>query len=56
MVVTELPATDLNVLEIACAIALDRISDFITKHYKLWLVIFAIMLLPAIHGNNNYER
>ncbi len=33
----------------------DRISDFITKHYKLWLVIFAIMLLPAIHGNNNYE-
>lgn len=33
----------------------DGVSDFITKHYKIWVVIFLILLIPAIHGNNNYE-
>jgi len=33
----------------------DGVSEFITRHYKVWIVIFAIMLIPAIHGNNNYE-
>ncbi len=32
---------------------LDKISDFITKHYIIWLVIFAVLLYPAIYGNNN---
>lgn len=30
-----------------------RQSDFITKHYKVWIVIFLVMLIPAIYGNNN---
>lgn len=33
----------------------DKASAFITKHYKVWLVIFAIMLIPAVYGNNHYE-
>lgn len=32
---------------------LCKISDFITKHYKIWLVIFLMMLVPAIYGNNH---
>lgn len=32
---------------------LTRLSGFITKHYKLWLVIFMIMLVPAVYGNNH---
>ncbi|MEG0228677.1 MAG: MMPL family transporter, partial [Lachnospiraceae bacterium] len=32
---------------------LRKISDFITKHYRVWLVLFAILLLPAIYGNNH---
>lgn len=32
---------------------LTKVSDFITKHYKVWLVIFIIMLVPAVYGNNN---
>lgn len=35
--------------------SLDRISDFITGHYGIWLVIFLVLLVPAIHGNNNVE-
>lgn len=34
---------------------LSRISDFITKHYIIALAVFAIILVPAIHGNNNVE-
>lgn len=34
---------------------LRRVSDFITKHYIIALAIFAIVLVPAIHGNNNVE-
>ncbi len=33
----------------------DKASAFIIKHYKLWLVIFTIMLVPAVYGNNHYE-
>ena len=28
-------------------------SRFITKHYKLWLAVFLLLLLPAIYGNNH---
>lgn len=33
----------------------EKTSAFIIKHYKLWLVIFAVMLVPAVYGNNHYE-
>jgi predicted RND superfamily exporter protein len=32
---------------------IDKASDFITKHYPIWLIIFAIMFVPALYGNNN---
>ncbi len=32
---------------------LGKVSDFITRHYKIWLVIFIVMLIPAIYGNNH---
>lgn len=32
---------------------LDKVSDFITGHYKIWIVIFLVLLLPAIYGNNH---
>ena len=32
---------------------MDKHSAFITKHYKLWTVIFLVLLLPAIYGNNH---
>ncbi len=32
----------------------DRASAFITRHYKIWIVIFAVMLIPAVYGNNHY--
>ena len=34
----------------------DKASAFITKHYKIWLIIFLVMLFPAIHGNNNLKN
>ena len=34
---------------------LDRASEFITKHYKVWLIIFLVMLFPAIYGNNHTQ-
>lgn len=34
---------------------MKKLSDFITKHYIIWIVLFAIMLVPAIHGNNNVK-
>lgn len=34
---------------------LDKVSEFITKHYKVWLVIFLVMLYPAIYGNNHTQ-
>jgi hypothetical protein len=33
--------------------SLDRVSGFITKHYKVWLLIFLVLAYPAIYGNNN---
>jgi hypothetical protein len=35
--------------------ALTGVSDFLTKHNKLWLVLFLILILPARYGNNNVE-
>lgn len=32
---------------------MDKPSAFITKHYKVWIVIFLVLLFPAIYGNNN---
>ena len=28
-------------------------SAFITKHYKAWILVFLVFLLPAIYGNNH---
>lgn len=33
--------------------SLDGISGFITKHYKLWLAIFLILLIPGAYGNSH---
>lgn len=33
----------------------SKASAFITKHYKVWLVIFLVLLYPAIYGNNHTE-
>lgn len=32
---------------------LDGVSNFITKHYPVFFIIFLVMLFPAIYGNNN---
>ena len=32
---------------------MDRPSGFITKHYKAWIILFLILLVPAIYGNNH---
>ena len=32
---------------------LDKVSDFSTGHYKIWIVVFLALLLPAIYGNNH---
>ncbi|MDO4321872.1 MAG: MMPL family transporter [Lachnospiraceae bacterium] len=32
--------------------SVDGLSGFITKHYKIWLVIFCLLLLPAVYGNS----
>lgn len=32
---------------------LDKISGFISRHYKLWLVLFLVLLAPAIYGNRH---
>lgn len=34
----------------------DRLSDFVTKHWVIWLVIFAVMFVPALYGNNNVKN
>ncbi|MGN0405202.1 MAG: RND family transporter [Bariatricus sp.] len=34
---------------------MDRPSAFITKHYKAWILIFLVLLFPAIYGNNHTE-
>lgn len=35
--------------------SLERPSNFITKHYKIWLAVFLVMLFPAIYGNNHTQ-
>ena len=34
---------------------MDKPSAFITKHYKVWIVVFLVLLFPAIYGNNHTE-
>lgn len=31
----------------------NRLSGFIISHYKIWLAVFCIGLLPAVYGNNH---
>lgn len=33
--------------------SMDHLSGFITKHYKIWLILFLILLVPAIYGNSH---
>lgn len=33
----------------------DKASAFITRHYKAWMVIFLVLLVPAVFGNNNVK-
>ena len=35
--------------------SMDKPSGFITKHYKVWLLIFLILLYPAVYGNNHTQ-
>lgn len=32
-----------------------RASKFVTRHYVIAIIIFAIAFLPAVHGNNNID-
>lgn len=34
---------------------MDRLSGFITRHYKVWLVIFLVLLVPGVYGNSHTE-
>jgi predicted RND superfamily exporter protein len=34
---------------------IERPSAFIIKHYKAWLLIFLVLLFPAVYGNNHTE-
>lgn len=31
--------------------SLDNISAFITRHYRIWMVLFLILIIPAAYGN-----
>ena len=33
--------------------AMDKTSAFITKHYKVWILLFLLLLFPAVYGNNH---
>lgn len=33
--------------------SVDGVSTFITKHYKVWVAIFLILLVPAFYGNKH---
>lgn len=35
--------------------SLDNVSKFIVKHHWIALILFAVVLFPAVYGNNNYE-
>ena len=30
-------------------------SRFITRHYKAWIIVFLLLLVPAVYGNNNVK-
>lgn len=34
---------------------MDKASGFITRHYRVWLLVFLILLYPAIYGNNHTQ-
>ena len=34
---------------------MDKASGLITKHYKVWLIVFLVLLYPAIYGNNHTQ-
>ena len=34
---------------------MDKPSAFITKHYKVWIIIFLVLLFPSIYGNNHTQ-
>lgn len=34
---------------------MERPSGFVIKHYKAWIVIFLILLVPALYGNEHYK-
>lgn len=34
---------------------LDGVSKFVVKHYRIALLLFVIVLIPAAYGNANYE-
>lgn len=33
--------------------SMNRTSDFITKHYRLWIALFVLLIVPAVYGNNH---
>ena len=35
--------------------SVDGASNFIIKHHWVWLIVFLVLLLPAVHGNNNIK-
>ena len=32
---------------------ISRFSDFVTRHYRIWIVVFLLLLAPAYWGNNH---
>ena len=34
---------------------MDKFSNFVIKHYKLWILIFLIVFYPALKGNNGVQ-
>ena len=33
--------------------SLDRVSAFVVRHYRLWMVVFLILAAPALYGSNH---
>lgn len=34
---------------------LDKMSGFIARHHKVWLVVFLLLLVPALYGNSHTD-
>ena len=34
----------------------DGLSSFITKHYRVWVIIFIALIAPAVYGNSHVEN